>query len=87
MATLGGCLAASGDDAAASGVGDAAALELAARRLEALHVHSVYDAIAPHFSATRFAIWPKVGVAEQANAPALRSPPPLARVAALAPLW
>jgi hypothetical protein len=23
-------------------------------------VHRVYDAIAPHFSATRFAIWPKV---------------------------
>ncbi|GIL80789.1 hypothetical protein Vretifemale_9845, partial [Volvox reticuliferus] len=28
--------------------------------LEAEHVHKVYDAIAPHFSATRFAIWPKV---------------------------
>ena len=29
-------------------------------RLEARHVHSVYDIIASHFSATRFAIWPKV---------------------------
>ncbi|GLC44949.1 hypothetical protein PLESTM_001668100 [Pleodorina starrii] len=28
--------------------------------LEAEYVHKVYDAIAPHFSATRFAIWPKV---------------------------
>jgi alkylated DNA repair protein alkB family protein 8 len=28
--------------------------------LEAQHVSNVYDAIAPHFSATRFAIWPKV---------------------------
>ncbi len=29
-------------------------------QLEALHVHSVYDIIADHFSATRFAVWPKV---------------------------
>lgn len=28
--------------------------------LEARHVNAVYDAIAPHFSATRFAIWPAV---------------------------
>ncbi|GFR41729.1 hypothetical protein Agub_g2480, partial [Astrephomene gubernaculifera] len=28
--------------------------------LEAEYVHKVYDAIAPHFSATRFAIWPRV---------------------------
>ena len=27
--------------------------------LEDAHVHQVYDAIAPHFSSTRFAIWPK----------------------------
>lgn len=27
---------------------------------EARHVHSVYDVIASHFSATRFAVWPKV---------------------------
>jgi hypothetical protein len=35
--------------------------EAAAAALEAAYVHQVYDAIAPHFSATRFAIWPKVG--------------------------
>lgn len=29
-------------------------------RLEQEFVHDVYNAIAPHFSATRFAIWPKV---------------------------
>jgi hypothetical protein len=28
--------------------------------LESRYVHSVYDIIASHFSATRFAIWPKV---------------------------
>eukprot|EP00884_Botryococcus_braunii_P003339 jgi/Botrbrau1/13005/Bobra.0389s0004.1 len=28
--------------------------------MEELHVHNVYDTIAPHFSATRFAVWPKV---------------------------
>lgn len=33
--------------------------EADALRLEAAHVHSVYEAIAAHFSATRFAIWPK----------------------------
>jgi hypothetical protein len=37
------------------------AAEQLAERLESTYVHSVYDAIAPHFSATRFAIWPKVG--------------------------
>jgi len=31
-------------------------------QLESAYVHQVYDAIAPHFSATRFAIWPKVRV-------------------------
>lgn len=30
------------------------------QRLEQKFVHDVYNAIAPHFSATRFAIWPKV---------------------------
>ncbi|KAL3142945.1 hypothetical protein ABBQ38_003230 [Trebouxia sp. C0009 RCD-2024] len=30
------------------------------QRLEQEFVHDVYNAIAPHFSATRFAIWPKV---------------------------
>jgi hypothetical protein len=34
--------------------------EAALRQLEQTHVHEVYDVIAPHFSATRFAIWPKV---------------------------
>mmetsp|Transcript_7559 Transcript_7559/g.21444 ORF Transcript_7559/g.21444 Transcript_7559/m.21444 type:complete len:648 (+) Transcript_7559:194-2137(+) len=28
--------------------------------LEATHVHQVYDAIAPHFSSTRVAVWPEV---------------------------
>lgn len=28
--------------------------------LEAQYVHRVYDAIAPHFASTRFAVWPKV---------------------------
>ena len=32
-------------------------------QLEAQYVHQVYDAISPHFSATRFAIWPKYGPA------------------------
>lgn len=30
------------------------------KRLEQEYVHDVYNAIAPHFSSTRFAIWPKV---------------------------
>ncbi len=30
------------------------------RRMEQEFVHDVYNAIAPHFSSTRFAIWPKV---------------------------
>ena len=30
------------------------------QRLEQQFVHDVYNAIAPHFSSTRFAIWPKV---------------------------
>ena len=33
------------------------------QRLEQEFVHDVYNAIAPHFSATRFAIWPKVHTA------------------------
>lgn len=37
---------------------DAAEADL--ERLEQEFVHDVYNAIAPHFSATRFAIWPKV---------------------------
>ena len=31
------------------------------QRLEEQYVHNVYNAIAPHFSSTRFAVWPKVG--------------------------
>lgn len=34
----------------------------AAAAMEGRHVHAVYDVIASHFSATRFAVWPKVGV-------------------------
>ena len=30
------------------------------QRMEQEFVHDVYNAIAPHFSSTRFAIWPKV---------------------------
>ena len=32
------------------------------QRMEQEFVHDVYNAIAPHFSSTRFAIWPKVFV-------------------------
>jgi hypothetical protein len=39
--------------------------EAAAEQMEAAFVHQVYDAIAPHFSATRFAIWPKVSPEQQ----------------------
>jgi len=28
--------------------------------MESRHVHAVYEVIASHFSATRFAVWPKV---------------------------
>lgn len=38
----------------------AEAADAAAAQLEQLYVHQVYDAIASHFSATRFAVWPKV---------------------------
>lgn len=31
-----------------------------AASVEGKHVHAVYEVIASHFSATRFAIWPKV---------------------------
>lgn len=34
------------------------------QRLEQEFVHDVYNAIAPHFSSTRFAIWPKVRLAQ-----------------------
>lgn len=35
------------------------------RSLEEKYVHNVYDAIAPHFHSTRFAIWPKVIISEK----------------------
>lgn len=35
--------------------------EAGLQQLEQEFVHDVYNAIAPHFSATRFAIWPRVG--------------------------
>lgn len=37
-----------------------AATQADLQRLEQEFVHDVYNAIAPHFSATRFAVWPKV---------------------------
>jgi len=37
-----------------------AAAEAAAKAMEGVHVHAVYDSIAGHFSSTRFAVWPKV---------------------------
>ena len=49
----------SANAAAADGVprGDS---ERELQQLEQAYVHDVYNAIAPHFSATRFAVWPKV---------------------------
>lgn len=47
------------------------ATEADLQRLEQEFVHDVYNAIAPHFSATRFAIWPKVPTRN--CAPALRN--------------
>ena len=35
-------------------------MTVAAQQMESRYVHGVYDIIASHFSATRFAIWPKV---------------------------
>ena len=31
-------------------------------QMEDAYVHQVYEHIAPHFSSTRFAIWPKYGL-------------------------
>ncbi|RYG47338.1 class I SAM-dependent methyltransferase, partial [archaeon] len=39
---------------------EAAARSLVAPDVERLHVHALYDAIAPHFSATRHSPWPAV---------------------------
>lgn len=38
----------------------AAARSQSHQQLEGTYVTSMYDAIAPHFSATRFAVWPRV---------------------------
>eukprot|EP00873_Tetraselmis_striata_P033272 jgi/Tetstr1/453536/TSEL_040504.t1 len=38
----------------------AAPVDADLEQLEQLHVHQVYNSIAPHFSSTRVAIWPKV---------------------------
>ena len=35
-------------------------MNIAGQQIESRYVHGVYDIIAGHFSATRFAIWPKV---------------------------
>ncbi|KAF6253259.1 hypothetical protein COO60DRAFT_433924 [Scenedesmus sp. NREL 46B-D3] len=48
------------DAAAAAAAAGSAAVDAAAAAMERLHVQEVYDAIAVHFSATRFAVWPKV---------------------------
>ncbi|PSC72219.1 alkylated DNA repair alkB-like protein 8 [Micractinium conductrix] len=50
-----------GDDAvlAAAAAADPA-LDRQLAALEAQHVHAVYNAIAPHFASTRFAVWPRV---------------------------
>ncbi len=34
----------------------------AGQQMERRYVHGVYDIIAGHFSATRFAVWPKVSL-------------------------
>ena len=39
---------------------DSQALPQSHQQLEGTYVTSMYDAIAPHFSATRFAVWPRV---------------------------
>ncbi|CAM6087992.1 unnamed protein product [Calypogeia fissa] len=44
-------------------------ISLSAPEIEKRYVHKVYDAIAPHFSATRFAKWPKVALFLDSLAP------------------
>ncbi len=39
---------------------DSTASSAAGQQMESRYVHGVYDIIAGHFSATRYAIWPKV---------------------------
>ena len=43
-----------------AGVGSRGTGQADTQRMEQEYVHDVYNAIAPHFSSTRFAIWPKV---------------------------
>ena len=51
----------SGQATGASGRGsDSSRRDAELEAWEAQHVHGVYDVIASHFSATRFAVWPKV---------------------------
>ncbi|KAL2167063.1 hypothetical protein VTG60DRAFT_1822 [Thermothelomyces hinnuleus] len=47
----------------------AAAAEAQAEAYERAHVHGVYEAIAPHFSATRYKPWPAVGSFLRSQAP------------------
>jgi hypothetical protein len=47
-------------DPSAAAASSAGPKERQLAALEARYVHSVYDAIAPHFAATRFAVWPRV---------------------------
>ena len=44
----------------------------AAEQMESRYVHGVYDIIAGHFSATRFAIWPKVNCSHRGSITSLR---------------
>ncbi|KAL2128259.1 hypothetical protein VTI74DRAFT_9447 [Chaetomium olivicolor] len=46
-----------------------AAVEADAEAYERIHVHGVYEAIAPHFSATRYKPWPAVASFLRAQAP------------------
>jgi hypothetical protein len=47
-------------DPGAAAVSSAGPKDRQLAALEARYVHSVYDAIAPHFASTRFAVWPRV---------------------------
>ncbi|AEO61889.1 hypothetical protein MYCTH_2312616 [Thermothelomyces thermophilus ATCC 42464] len=52
-----------------TGPAAAAAAEAQAEAYERAHVHGVYEAIAPHFSATRYKPWPAVGSFLRSQAP------------------
>ena len=56
-------------DGAAAAAAAAAAAEVEAEAYEAAHVHSVYEAIAPHFSSTRHKPWPRVAAFLAAQPP------------------